>query len=391
MAKKRPTNNPNDPDSNKSTGGRRALPKLDPLMEGYLEYMETVERRSKATVKDIRCTLRRVSEEMERLRPGKRLWALKLIDYIRFLGDQQNRGYSQAGLCKNVSHLRGFLNYAWRTGRCDRNVMADYYPEDRCAKKEPDSLTIPEALAMVQKSPSSTAIERRDRVIVMLLYGCGLRTGELCTLKIQDISVERRELHLKKAKGDVERIVPIPEVVFTQLLAYLHERGKKRGPLFVTEAKRRPIKQSVVSDVVKSAAERAGIERRVVPKMLRHSYATHLMDRGVDIAVISKLMGHVGPAESGWSRPSSLSRADHGDVCTRTSGPHWLAIAAARDSSRLSVRFCTVLPSTSQPRLAAAKTKPIASTRKAFMTCLLRLQGPHSPTSSLTAASGRRG
>jgi len=273
--------------------------KLDPLMEGYLEYKKTVERRGKSTVKDIRCTLRRVSEAMEELRPGKVLWELKLTDFIEWLDRERRRGYSTQGLCKNASHLRGFLDYAWRSSRADRNVMSRFYPEYRCKKKEPLSLTIEDALAMVQVCPSKTPLERRNRMMVMLLYGCGLRTGELCALKIQDISTERRELHVKHAKGDIERIIPLPEVVYTELLAYLLERKAKRGQLFLTKAKRRPIQQKLVGAVVHAAALRADIVHPVTPKMLRHSFATHLMDRGVDIAIISKLMGHAGPTESG--------------------------------------------------------------------------------------------
>jgi integrase/recombinase XerD len=273
--------------------------KLDPLMEGYLEYQEHVERRAAGTLKDVRCTLRRVTAAMEQLRPGKSLWELKLTDFIAWLEQQRQAGYSTRGLCKNVSHLRGFLNYAWRSGRCDRNVMSDFYPEDRCQPKEPESLTIEEALGLVQACPCSTPTERRDRVIILLLYGCGLRTGELCSLRVEDIDTERRELHVKGAKGDIERMIPIPDIVFIEVLAHLLERGVKRGPLLVTAAKRRRVRQRLVVRVVREAAERAGIEKKVTPKTLRHSFATHLMDRGVDAGQISKLMGHAGPAESG--------------------------------------------------------------------------------------------
>ena len=216
-------------------------PRLDPLMEGYLEYQEHVERRAAGTLKDVRCTLRRVTAAMEQLRPGKSLWELKLTDFIAWLEQQRQAGYSTRGLCKNVSHLRGFLNYAWRSGRCDRNVMSDFYPEHRCQPKEPESLTVEEALGLVQACPSSTPTERRDRVIILLLYGCGLRTGELCSLKVEDIDTERRELHVKGAKGDIERMIPIPDTVFIEVLAHLLERGVKRGPLLVTAAKRRRV------------------------------------------------------------------------------------------------------------------------------------------------------
>lgn len=278
---------------------KKKQPKLDPLMEGYLEYMGTVERRAAGTVKDIRCTLRRVSQAMAQLHPDRPLWELKLTDFIAWLDRERRQGYSALGLCKNVSHLRGFLNYAWRSGRSDRNVMADFFPEYRCATKEPAALTIEEALLLVEKCPSKTATERRDRVMILLLYGCGLRTGELCSLGIRDINVERHELHVKQAKGDIERIIPIPDAVFTELLAYLHERKSRTGSLFLTDAKRRPMRQSIVGEVVRAAAERANITRLVTAKTLRHSFATHLMDRGVDLAVISKLMGHSSPTESG--------------------------------------------------------------------------------------------
>ena len=278
---------------------KKKYPKLDPLMEGYLEYMGTVERRAAGTIKDIRCTLRRVSKAMAERHPDKPLWELKLTDFIAWLDQERRQGYSVLGLCKNTSHLRGFLNYAWRSGCSDRNVMADFYPEYRCASKEPESLTIEEALRLVGKCPSQTATERRDRVMILLLYGCGLRTGELCSLGIRDVNVERRELHIKKAKGDIERIIPIPDAVFTELLAYLHERKGRAGSLFLTEVKRRPIRQSLVGDVVRTAAVRAEITRPVTAKTLRHSFATHLMDRGIDIGIISKLMGHSTPSETG--------------------------------------------------------------------------------------------
>lgn len=277
----------------------RRSKKLDPLMEGYLEYMLTVERRASGTVKDIRCTLRRVSEAMAKRHPSTSLWELKLTDFIRWLEDQTREGYSTLGLCKNVCHIRGFLNYAKRSGRCDRNVMAHYHPEDRYQARTPEFLTIEEALSLIQACPSGTPTERRDRVMLMLLYGCGLRTGELCALKVKDLSVERRELHVKHAKGDIERIIPIPDVVFTELLAYLQERKARSRAMFVTEAKRRPIRQTLVGEVVRLAAARTDIDRPVTPKVLRHSFATHLIDRGVDLAIIARLMGHRSPKETG--------------------------------------------------------------------------------------------
>jgi integrase/recombinase XerD len=135
--------------------------------------------------------------------------------------------------------------------------------------------------------------------MLLLFYGCGLRTGELCRLNVQDIDRELRSVFVAHGKGDRQRHVPIPDGVYTELLAYLLERGGKRGPLFRTHAKGARITLDQASRTVREIAARAGIGRTVTPKTLRHSFATHLMDRGVDLAVIARLMGHRSPTETG--------------------------------------------------------------------------------------------
>ena len=279
--------------------GNHRQPALDPLIEGYLDYLSEVARKARGTVRDVRCTLRRVSQAMERLAPERPLWKLGLSDYLRWIEEERLFGRGGASLNKNLSHLRGFLDYAWRSGRADRNVLDRFQIQDDGKRKEPESLSIEEAVQVVQSCPASTPLERRDRMVILLLYGCGLRTKELCELRIQDVDTTRREVLVRAGKGDRQRMVPLPETVHTELLAYLLERGGKRGPLLRTETHGKPLRAKHVCDVVCHAAQRAGIQRAVTPKALRHSYATHLMDRGVDLAVIARLMGHRSPAETG--------------------------------------------------------------------------------------------
>lgn len=277
----------------------RERPRLDPLIEGYLDYLADVSRKAPRTVTDIRCTLGHVCRAMARRRPGVGLWKLSLEDYLRWMEGERELGRSESCLCKYVSHIRGFLDYAWRSGRADRNVLDGFQLKDRSQREAPKALSLEEARRLVEGCPKETKGERRDRAIVLILYGCGLRTEELCALNVQDVDVERREVFVRHGKQDRERVVPIPAAVHTELLAYLLERGGKRGPLFRTEAKRCRVSAKHVCNVVRRAAERAGIEWWVTPKTLRHSYATHLMDRGVDLAVIASLMGHRSPAETG--------------------------------------------------------------------------------------------
>lgn len=289
---------------------------LDPLIEGYLDYLLHVGRKAPRTVIDVRCTLRGACEAFARRRPGVPVWRLALTDYLHWLDELRESGRSSASLAKQLSHLRGLLEYAWRSGRAERNVLDGFNLQDDTPRAAPPVLTVEEARRLVQACPAHTPTARRDRLIILLLYGCGLRTMELCQLDVADICRERRELTVRKGKGDRDRVIPIPEAVFTALLAHLLEHGK-RGALLRTEARRTRIRQKDVADLMRAATRRAGLGAHVTARTLRHSFATHLMDRGVDLAVIASLMGHRSPAETGVylhvlpQRPQAAVRTLH--------------------------------------------------------------------------------
>lgn len=271
---------------------------MDPLIEGYLSYLDKVGRKTARTIVDVRCTLRRVVSALERDLPGVKLWALRLEDFLHWLEAERRQGRTASCLAKYLSHLRGFLEYAWRSGRATRNVLDGFSLQHTLHRTAPKSLTLEEAERLVHATSVAGPTARRDRLVVLLLYGCGLRTNELCALDVADVSRERQELTVRNGKGDRPRCIPIPEALYTELLAYLLERGK-RGALFRTSVKVRRIRANDVCDVVAAAARRAGLREGVTARTLRHSFATHLMDRGVDLAIIASLMGHRSPQETG--------------------------------------------------------------------------------------------
>jgi site-specific recombinase XerD len=271
---------------------------MDPLIEGYLSYLDKVGRKTARTIIDVRCTLRRATSGLERVRPGVQLWHLALEDYLHWLEAERQCGHTESSLAKYLSHVRGLLDYAWRSGRAERNVLDGFSLQHSMKRAEPNSLNLEEAERLVHATTAAGPTARRDRLIILLLYGCGLRTSELCGLDVAHVNRERRELVIVKAKGDRPRAIPIPEALYTELLAYLLEYGK-RGPLFRTSIRKRRLRTHDVCEIVTAAATRAGLRAGVTPRTLRHSCATHLMDRGVDLAIIASLMGHRSPQETG--------------------------------------------------------------------------------------------
>lgn len=240
---------------------------LDPLIEGYLTYLTEVGRKVPRTVTDVRCTLKRVVHAFEQRRPGVPLWKLAFEDYLTWIESDREAGRSIACIAKYLSHVRGLLDYAWRSGRTERNVLDGFQLQDTPSRQAPNFLTLDEAQRLVRSCPRGSAAERRDRLMILLLYGCGLRTMELCRLDVADVSRERQELTVRHGKGDRPRVIPIPEGLYTELLAYLLEHGR-RGALFRTAQRARRISEKDVCAVLGTAVSRAGLPSSVTARTL---------------------------------------------------------------------------------------------------------------------------
>jgi len=296
-------------------------PPLDPWIEGYLDYQLKVRRLRPRSIVDMRCTLKRAVQKLGLLRPSVALWKLTLEDYLLWINAEREAGYSHQSLNKDLSHLRGLLDYTWRSGRSDRNVLDGLKLQDTARPAAPRCLTLEQARQLIEASPGTSRAQRRDRLILLLLYGCGLRTSELCQLDLADVDLERQELVVRQGKGDRARRIPVPEAVWLVVLAYLGERKGRRGALVRTFQKEVRLRAKHVCDVVAEAGRRAGLPLDLTPKMLRHSFATHLMDRGVDLGVIASLMGHRSARETGVYLHRLPGRAEAAvQLLSRTNG-----------------------------------------------------------------------
>lgn len=271
---------------------------FDPVTEGYISYLEEVRKLKARTLTDMRCSWNGLRSYINQYHTGKEMWGLSLEEYIGWVGQQRNSGKSVQSISKQISHVRGLLEYAWQSGRIRMNVLDGFNIKDNTRNKKPPVLSEEQAQRLLQSCETATPYDRQQRLIVLLYYGCGLRTQELCNLNVQDIDREKRELMIT-GKGEIQRRVPVGDGVWSELTDWLLERGGKRGPLFKTHVKRVRINSRDAGRMASEAALRAGLGTGVTPKTLRHSFASHLMNAGVDVGVISQLMGHRSPRETG--------------------------------------------------------------------------------------------
>jgi len=151
----------------------------------------------------------------------------------------------------------------------------------------PRTLSPEEVISLIERGARTA----RERAVLELLYGTGLRASELARLSPDDVDLAERLVYVRQGKGRKDRIVPFGERVRAALLAYLRERETKPGPLFFT-LRGDPMTRTALEGLVTQAGRRAGLTRPASPHRLRHSYATHLLQNGADVRHIQLLMGH---------------------------------------------------------------------------------------------------
>ncbi len=159
-------------------------------------------------------------------------------------------------------------------------------PFGKRPKKLPTVLSRQEVDALIQCTTN-----HKHRTFLMTLYAGGLRFAEAASLRIPDIDSKRMMLRVASGKGSKERLVPLSPRLLTELRIYW-KKYKPTDLLFPGKPPEKPYADTTIRKAMKVAAEKAGIRRRVFPHVLRHSYATGLLEAGVDLLTISKLLGH---------------------------------------------------------------------------------------------------
>lgn len=192
---------------------------------------------------------------------------------------EQKVSWSQFNQC--VCALRFLYNVTLK-----RPHLVEHLPFAKRPRLLPDVLTRDEVARLL-----AAARPGRDRTILEVKYSGGLRLRELLGLKVGDIDSARMTLHIRRGKGQKERFVPISPRVLELLRAYWREY-RPTDYLFPGLKPGLPLHDGTVQRLCKRTAKRAGLTKRVHPHTLRHSFATHLLEAGVDLLSVQKLLGH---------------------------------------------------------------------------------------------------
>ncbi len=213
-----------------------------------------------------------------------------------WLGEENVEGISARSVARKMAALRGIAKFL---------VTSNVRPDDFCevistphAKNAlPETLTVNDVDKLLNAPTLATPQGLRDRAILELMYGSGLRASEICSIEIQSINLDEGVARVR-GKGNKERFVPVGSKAQQAIRNYLTDFGRGRlakpgtgSTLFISQWGK-PISRKTLWAMMQEQARRAGIQKKIHPHVLRHAFATHLLANGADLRAIQEMLGH---------------------------------------------------------------------------------------------------
>ena len=263
-------------------------------LEGFRDFLALEAGHSQNTVDSYLRDLRRLAEfaDARGLDAPGRLTRPILREFVFALKDL---GLSAATIRRHVSAVRTYFGFLLGEGIVTEDP-SDRLESPRLGRTLPETLSVPEIEALLGAPSIDEPLGWRDRALLELGYGAGLRVSELCGLGLTDLVLSEGLVRVM-GKGSKERLVPIGRSVLGALSIYLHnlrptlDRGASKQRVFLNN-RGQPLSRVGAWGIVKRAATRAGLTKTVTPHTLRHSFATHLLEGGADLRAVQEMLGH---------------------------------------------------------------------------------------------------
>jgi integrase/recombinase XerD len=241
-------------------------------------------------------------------------------DVVSFLSFLKSAEYATATLCRTLVSIKVFFHFLKREQTIAQNPTL-LLESPKLWQLLPEILHEDEIESLFSQPNLETALGVRDRAILELLYGSGLRVSEVCALTLYSIDDHFIKVY---GKGSKERVIPVGKMAVKAVDVYLNQYrwqwdSEKRHALFVT-LKGQPIDRIAIWRSIKEYARLAGITKNISPHTLRHSFATHLLDNGADLRIIQELLGHANISST--DRYTQVSRS-HIQEAFQQCHPRW--------------------------------------------------------------------
>jgi len=275
---------------------------MEQIVEKFLRYLTIERNSSKHTRSSYKTDLfqfiefLKTSEDISN--SGLDINTITRLDIRLWLGELSEKGLARNTIARKVASLRSFFKYCYKRGHIEKNP-AHLLLVPKKEQRLPKTINPEDIDRMMELADGNQPDDHQNRAILELLFGTGIRLSELVQLSLLDVNFKQRQA-LIQGKGNKQRIVPLGTQAFNTLQTHLNSRpilfGEKtdadaKKALFIAPGGQR-VYPRFVQRLVKSFIEKTSEVSQKSPHVLRHSFATHLLDAGADIRVIKELLGH---------------------------------------------------------------------------------------------------
>jgi len=270
--------------------------KLSPMQSAVLQFLQSLRERN-ASPNTILAYGKDLAEFVKYIGPVEKPDQLDHIRIRGFLSHLYERGLGKTSVARHLAAVRSLYKWLAREGKVKQNPAA-LVSTPKLPKKLPRVPTIEEVNHVLDGDfPETAAFVERDKAILELLYGCGLRNSELIGINLEDIHWSNETI-LVRGKGRKERMVPLGDTAAEAIREYLPKRKdllsakKKTSPALLINLRGQRLTTRSVGRIVKHIAIAKGLSPDVHPHTLRHAFGTHLLEEGADLRAIQEMLGH---------------------------------------------------------------------------------------------------
>jgi len=217
-------------------------------------------------------------------------------EYLNGLGDYQTTNKKSSSINRSISSIRNFYKFLIDENLVNNNPIK-VIESPKISKKLPEVLEVNEIDMILDSINVKSKNGYRNRTLISILYSCGLRVSELTELKLTNLFLEEEYIKVF-GKGSKERIVPIGERAYEELIHYINNsrpyyarKSNTKGHLFLSN-RSKPLSRKTVWNIIKVCSLEAGIKKDISPHTFRHSFASHLLEGGAGLRIVQELLGH---------------------------------------------------------------------------------------------------
>lgn len=258
-------------------------------IEKFINYLKIEKNVSRHTITNYKIDL----DAFSLFLADRDISAVDHLTLRRFLAEMRAKNYSKRTVARKLASLRSFFKFLYREGHIKSNPITAI-SSPKLDKKLPKFLDVDKVTRLILCPDIKTDAGSRDRAILETLYSCGIRVSELVGLNIDDVDFISGVIKVF-GKGSKERIVPIGGEALSSIRKYVdrREKGVKDKDAVFLNSRGRRLTDRSVRRVVDKYIKSCSIEEKISPHSLRHSFATHLLDRGADLRSVQELLGHM--------------------------------------------------------------------------------------------------